>query len=158
MQTASSSRILAVSPEQVWGLVADLRTVRAYNPAVASVDILTDSPTGLGAQRRCHFHDGTDVREEVVANEPGARLRLVLSEYSLPMKALESELWLAPTADGGTEVTFSIHYEMKMGIIGRALGATAVRSKLIKTTELVLAGLAHHLQTGETVEPGFKAA
>ncbi len=158
MQTASSTLVVDASPERVWALIADLRTVRNYNPSVKSVDILTDSPTGLGSQRRCHFHDGTDVREEVVTSDPAGCLRLVLSEFSLPMNRLESEFSLAPTPDGRTEVTFAIHYEMKMGILGRAVGAVVVKGKLVKTTATMLAGLAHHLATGDVVEPGFKAA
>jgi ribosome-associated toxin RatA of RatAB toxin-antitoxin module len=158
MQTASSTLVVDAPIERVWALIADLRTVRDYNPSVKSVDILTTSPTGLGAIRRCHFHDGTDVLEEVVTSDSGARLRLVLSEYALPMKRLESEFSLVTTAGDRTEVTFSIHYEMKLGILGQALSAIVVNGKLVKTTATMLAGLAHHLATGETVEPGFKAA
>jgi ribosome-associated toxin RatA of RatAB toxin-antitoxin module len=157
METASSTRTIDASPEQVWALVSDVRTVRAYNPAVASVDLLSEHPSGLGARRRCRFHDGTDVVEEVVVSEPRARIRLELSEFSLPMKRLEAELSQVPTADGRTELTFSIHYEMKLGLLGRALAALAVQGKLEKTTATMLAGIAHHLATGEVVEPGTLA-
>lgn len=139
-------------------MISDLRTVREYNAAVRSVDLLTEATGGLGAQRRCHFHDGTDVREEVIGLDEGSRIRLALSEYSMPMKRLESELSLVPTADGGTEVTFAIHFEMKLGVLGSMFASAAVVPKLTKVTASALAGLDHHLRTGETVEPGSLAA
>ena len=158
MQEAHTTRTIHATPEQVWNLVSDLRTVQQYNPTVTSVDLLTDAAGGLGAQRRCHFADGTDVREEIIASDEGQRLRLSLSEFSLPMKQLESEITLAPTADGKTQVTFTIAYDMKLGLLGRAMGATVVHHQLGKATAKMVAGMAHHLATGEEVGPDFKAA
>lgn len=158
MQTASSTRIVRADPETVWGLVSDVRTVQRYNPTVASVDVLGDATSGVGASRRCNFVDGTDVREVVVAADPRERLRLELSEFSLPMKRLESEIQLSPgPEDGTTEVTFAIDYDMKLGPLGKALGATVIKNQLGKVTARVLAGMDHHLATGETIGPDFVA-
>ena len=45
-----------------------------------------------------------------------------------------------------------------IALLVASLGVLAVNRKLVETTATMLAGMAHHLATGETVEPGFKAA
>jgi ribosome-associated toxin RatA of RatAB toxin-antitoxin module len=158
MQQAASTLMVPASREQVWALLSDVTTVARWNPAVATADLLSDRPTGLHAARRCHFHDGSAVREELVDLDEGRRLRMRLTEYSMPMKSLEAEFALAAAGEGQTEVTFTVHYEVKWGALGRLMGATMVRRELLKMTGRVLAGLRHHLATGETVGKDFVAA
>lgn len=157
MQHVTVTRGVQASPAQVWALISDLTTVDRYHPMVKSVDLLSDEPSGLAASRRCNFHDGSDVREEVVAVEDGERIHISLSEFSMPMKQLEAEWRVASRSDGTTDVTFEISYLMKMGFVGKALGATAVRGKLRKMMSSVLSGLDRHLATGESIGPTFKA-
>jgi len=87
----------------------------------------------------------------------GQRVRLSLSGFSLPMLKLEAEFTIAPAADGLTETTFLIAYRMKYGLLGRLMGAVAVRRQLRQLTGKVLAGLNHHAATGEIVGKDFVA-
>jgi len=157
MQHVSATRIIHATPAEIWTLVGDVTTVSRWHPAVQTADLLSDKPTGLGAARRCNFYDGTSVREEVVDLDEGHRVRLQLSEFSVPMKRLEAEVSLAPTVDGQTEATFELFYEVKFGLLGKLLGATAIRRELRGVAGKVLAGLGHHLSTGELVGKDFKA-
>lgn len=159
MQAAGTTKIIHASPSKVWALIADVGTIVTYHPTVWAVDVLGDRTTGVGAERRCHFTDGTNVREEVTHSEPERRLHIVLSEFSMPMNKLESDWILEPGPElGTTKVTFEIQYEMKLGILGAALGALAVNGQLRKATTSVLEGLDKHLTTGETVGPQERAA
>jgi ribosome-associated toxin RatA of RatAB toxin-antitoxin module len=155
MQHASNTRRVHASPEAVWALVADVTTIDRYHPSVKSADLLSPAATGVGATRRCNFHDGSDVREEVVEMEEGRRVKLALSEFSLPMKRIEAEFQVAPADDGLADVTFTVSYEVKYGPLGRLLGATVVRKQLRAMTARVVAGLDHHLRTGERVGQDF---
>lgn len=158
MQHVTATRLVPASPEKLWALLSDVTTVARWNPAVASAELLSERPTGLHAARRCHFYDGGSVREEVVDLAEGRRVRLALTEFSLPMKRLEAEFSVAPIDDGQSEVGFTLHYEVKFGALGRLLGATVMRGELKKMTARVLAGLGHHASTGEEVGKGFVAA
>ncbi len=155
MQHASSTRAVHAPPEKIWALISDVTTIDRYHPSVERADLLSAQPTGLGATRRCNFYDGTNVREEVVDLDGGKRIRLALSEFSVPMKQLEAELRLVPGAGDTTDVTFEISYVMKWGILGQIMGATAVRRQLTQMTAKVLAGLDHHVSTGERVGKDF---
>lgn len=156
MQHAQSTRRISAAPEAVWALVSDVTTVARYHPAVSSADLLSPNKTGLQAARRCNFYDGTAVREEVIDLDEGRRLRLGLSEFSLPMKRIEAETTIVPSPDGGSEVTFTIAYEVKYGVIGKLLGATAVRKQLTQVTAKYLAGIDYHLSTGEVVDQNVR--
>lgn len=152
MQQAHSTRLIEASPEALWALLSDVTTVARYHPAVQSAELLSPNKTGLGATRRCHFYDGTDVREEVIDLEEGRRLRLGLSEFSLPMKRLEAETTIIPTSDGKSQVTFTIAFEVEYGLLGKLLGGTVVRRQLAQVTARFLAGIDYHLTTGQLVD------
>lgn len=157
MQHAEAVRIIARSPEALWPLVSDVLAVQRWHPSVARAELLSVTSTGLGAARRCHFYDGTNVREEVVTLDEGRRVRMALSEFSVPMTRLEAEFQLTPTAEGQTEVRFGLDYVVKFGPLGRLLGATVMRGQLRKMAAKVLAGLEHHARTGEQVGKDFVA-
>ncbi|MFT4627943.1 MAG: ribosome-associated toxin RatA of RatAB toxin-antitoxin module [Myxococcota bacterium] len=156
-QRGRAVRVVRASPEAVWAIVSDVTTVAQYHPSVATADLLSASATGLGATRRCNFHDGSSVREEVVDVSEGRRVRLALSEFSVPMKRLEAEISLAPAPGGHTEVTFEIAFVIKGGALGQLMGALVVKRQLDAVAAKVLSGLDHHAATGETVGQDFGA-
>jgi len=158
VQHASSTRRINAAPERVWAIVSDVTTIHLWHPSVASADLLSERPTGMHAARRCNFRDGTNVREDVVEVDEGRRVRLALSEFSMPMKSLAAEFSVATAADGTSEVTFTIDFEVKYGVLGQLMGALMVRGQLEKLTAKVLGGLDHYLQTGENLGAGVAAS
>ncbi|MGH1340178.1 MAG: SRPBCC family protein [Nannocystales bacterium] len=155
MQNVTVTRIVHAEIKTVWDLVADVTRVVNWHPSVHRVDLLSENATGLGAARRCNFYDGTSVRETVTELDEGSRLKVVLSEYSLPMKTFEAEIRLQAMADGNTQVTFSMNYEMKFGIFGKAMNALMVRGQMTKLMSSVLSGLDQHGATGEIIGEDF---
>ncbi len=157
MNSVTVTRIVRAPLSEVWAEVSDVTTVVDWHPAVRTVDLLSDRPTGLDAARRCNFHDGTSVVERVVAIEEGRRLKLVLSEFSMPIHRFEAEITLSESSDG-TQVTFVLSYEMKYGVLGSLMNALMVKGQMAKLMGSVLGGLDHHVRTGEIVGADFVAA
>jgi uncharacterized protein YndB with AHSA1/START domain len=157
MQTVTARRLIPVNVAVLWPLISDVTQIAHWHFNIARVDLLSRSATGTGAARRCNFHDGTNVREDVVAVEEGRNVRVELSEFSVPMKHIELEIALQEQSGGRTEATLTLRYVMKFGLVGKILGATAVRRELTGVANKLLAGLEHHATTGEDVGQGFFA-
>jgi ribosome-associated toxin RatA of RatAB toxin-antitoxin module len=157
MQTVSARRLIPVGAGILWPLISDVTQIAHWHFNIATVDLLSGRQTGVGAARRCNFHDGSSVREDVVAVEDGRKVRMELSEYSVPMKHLELEIALREQSKGVTEAILTLRYVMKFGVIGKIMGATAVRKQLTGVATKLLAGLEHHANTGEVVGKGFFA-
>lgn len=155
MQTVTARRLIPANAGVLWPLIADVTQIAHWHFNIARVDLLTRSATGVGAARRCNFHDGTSVREDVVAVEEGRKVRVELSEFSVPMKHIELEIALRDQSADDTEVMLTLRYVMKFGLIGKVLGATAVRKELTGVANKLLAGLEHHAKTGQDVGQGF---
>ena len=157
MQTVTARHLISVKAGILWPLISDVTQIAHWHFNIARVDLLSRSETGVGAARRCNFYDGTSVREEVVAVEEGHKVRVELSEFSVPMKHIELEIALQEQSDGDTEAMLTLRYVMKFGLIGKVLGATAVRKELTGVANKLLAGLEHHAKTGQDVGRGFFA-
>ena len=157
MQAATASRTVSAGLSALWPLIADVRQIANWHPSIASVDLLSSNPTGLNAARRCNFKDGTSVREEITDLADGKRIRFRLSEYSVPMKRLEVEFETSPVSNQATNVTLTLHYVVKFGIVGRLLGATVMRRELTKMAGRMLDGLVAHAAAGSEMAFGAKA-
>jgi len=155
MQHARATRIIHAAPATLWPLIADVTTIDRWSSAVDTVDLLSEKPMGLGAARRCNFYDGSSVREDIVELEETKRVRLRLSEFSVPMKRLEAEISIRPLGEGQSEVSFEMYYEVKWGVLGKMMGATVVRRMMSKVASSSLAGLDHHVSTGEIIGKSF---
>ncbi|MCO4771110.1 MAG: SRPBCC family protein [Deltaproteobacteria bacterium] len=151
MNSITATRNIPANAATVWALVSDVTTVQAFHPRVQTVDLLSDAATGLGATRRCNFYDGTSVVEVVDSIEEGRRVHLTLSEYDVPMKSFEAAITLKPLTGGQTQVSMILTYSMKFGVLGKLMDVAMVRGQMSKLMNEVLAGMAHHLRTGETV-------
>ena len=158
LQSAGATRVIHAPLPHVWTVAADVTTVTRWHPAVADADLLSPHATGLGATRRCHFHDGTNVREEVVEVDEDRRVRLRISEFSAPLVRLEVEITLARTTTNQTQARFALHYQLKGGVLGQLLGATLLRREMSKVANRALAGLGHYTATSEPVTKDFVSA
>ncbi len=158
MPAVTVTRNLSSPPAAAWTAIADVTKVANWHPKVDRVDLLSESATGLGAARRCNFYDGTSVVERVTDVADGRRVKLELSEFSMPLAHATVEVEITPTASGGTQATFVLDYAMKFGVFGKLMDAVMVRGQMSKMLGSVLAGLDHHLATGDVVGEDFVAA
>jgi len=67
-----------------------------------------------------------------------------------PMKSMASEFSIR--LDGKeTLATMTVNFQMKFGLIGALMERLMVRRKISKQIQITLAGLKHHVETGELV-------
>jgi ribosome-associated toxin RatA of RatAB toxin-antitoxin module len=158
MQTVTVTRLIEADLHTVWGQISDVTLVANWHPAVQTVDLLSSSPVGLGATRRCNFYDGSDVVEEIIEVPDDHSIRIRISGFSGPISSFET-LWTAhATASGATQVTVLMSYEMKYGILGTAMNLLVVQGRMPRLVGKVLAGLERHVATGEVIDRQFRAA
>ena len=57
---------LNASPDMVWAELSRFMHINDIAPEVASVDALSKNETGVGANRRCNFANGSSMVEKVL--------------------------------------------------------------------------------------------
>lgn len=151
-----ATRVLDAPHDKVWNLISDLRRVKYYHPKVRNVHMLSPNKQGLGATRVCHFHDGTQIREEVTEADD-EHIHMILSDYSVPFKKFSADLHAVPLQDGSkTQVSMTMHYQVKYGPLGYLMGITVMPLAVRSLLNNVLAGMEYHLETGKTVDQDFQ--
>ena len=110
--------------------------------------------TGVGATRRCEFDaEGRRwVDEQVEAFDPAARrMRVAMLEgtFRPPVRDLVATITVTPSGDDHSIV--DLRMDMDGTLLQRALAATVVRAKLTPALEALLAGIEHHVVTGQDV-------
>lgn len=151
MPRANRTLQVANPIDQVWKVLGDFQSVHRYHPMVARVDKLSDHDRGDGAVRRCHFEDGTSVVETVIDWQDGTRYTVQLSEFSMPLAAATATLQVRAIDDQNSEVSIEMNFTPKFGPVGWVMGQVMMRPMMKRMFGRVLAGLAHHVETGEPV-------
>ncbi len=86
--------------------------------------------------------------------EDGRRLVYdVTKGLPFPMKSLTND-WSIEASAGSTVVTLEQTFEVKLGPLGSLL-VPVIRKQMGKEMTVTLAGLKHHVETGELVDTGF---
>ncbi len=124
MNTVAVSQVITATPDKVWKYVSD------FSDASHQMIAVTDTQTS-GDTRVVSFKNGHQVSEKLIANDPQISLRWSQETQQgfIPIKNVEEEITLKPTADG-TEVGFLFHYDTKMGPMGWLMNLMMVRGKL----------------------------
>lgn len=130
---------------RVWALLADLEAVGRYNPTVRAASLVGGPRSGVGARRACELAPSGRVVERVTRWEEGRALGLEVAESDWPIRYMR---WVTRVeADGdGARITQELEYEVKFGLLGRALDALVMRRKLTATLDSVLASLVRHAE------------
>lgn len=119
---------IAAPPEVVWSALADMTSVRHYNPLVERVFLLAGPLSGPGAARRCEGPQGAFV-ERVGAWERGRSITIDLVESGWPVRGMR---WTTSVRadDAGTLMTQTTEYKPKFGPLGALLDRVVLRRKL----------------------------
>ncbi|HEY2536703.1 MAG TPA: SRPBCC family protein [Solirubrobacteraceae bacterium] len=145
MPTASRTRKIAASPEELWETIRDPHHLPRWWPRVNRVEDVTDTEftevliTGAGKYVRADFTLATcDEHERRLCWEQ----RLQDSPFARLLKSAETEVRLKALGDGltqGTEVTIELRQSLN-GFFSR-FGAYMVRRAANKTIDEALDGL-----------------
>lgn len=139
--------------DAVWASLADFSGVWKYNPSVASSRSLSVADRGVGAERRCELtFGGAAVEERIVEwSETGHyAVEIFDGDRMPPIKNVTGRLAVREDGDGSI-VSGAMSYETKLGPIGTLMDRLIISKKFGGAWSGMLAGLKHHVETGETV-------
>jgi len=137
--------------EKVWEVLADFGGVSKWAPSVTHSVSSTEANRGVGCERQCDIPGFGTLKERVTEWEEGQRISFSVEGVG-PMKSMLNEISVSPKGDR-TLVTFTVDFRMKFGPVGAIMDRLVVRRQMRKLAELTLAGLKHHVETGELVTP-----
>jgi uncharacterized protein YndB with AHSA1/START domain len=156
MSLVSKSAIVRAPHSRVWEAIADVGQIAQWHPGVERSPVVSNQRSGLGATRRVELYDGSSAVEEVTGLDEGRSLTVVMSEHSMPLSRGAATFVVEDAGDGTTRVTMSLDYEMKYGAFGWLMNNLMLRPIVGKLLSSMIAGLDHHLVTGEAIERGWK--
>lgn len=119
---------LDARPEAVWQELSRFMQIGDICPAITKVDALTEGDIRVGAKRRCHFENGSNLVEQITEWTPGKGYRVQLQEVDpMPLKEAYADLHVEPAANGQSTVTWGMDYRVKFGPLGWLLGQTMMK-------------------------------
>ena len=145
------TRDIQASKESVWITLKDFAGIHKYNPGVKSSELLTRQPMGLGAQRICHFYDGTSLKETITHYTEHKGYRFELSEFSLPLKQAFTEFAIGPMGEHDCRVTVTLSFTPKFGPLGWVMAKLIMKPMLTKALKGLTKGLEGHVKSGKFV-------
>ncbi len=149
MPTVTRQIEIDAPTDRVWAVLSDFGGVYKWNPTVTHSSLIEDQGTGVGAQRTCTVAGFGDITERATAWEEGKSMSVDISGAPMLKRAVGN---IAVEGRGdATLVTARVDYQTGWGPIGALMGATIMKRKFGQTFEQTLAGLRHHVLTGEEV-------
>lgn len=149
--TTFKKQIAINSPKQkVWEIVSDLGSIYKFNPGVSKSYYTTDKTEGIGAARICELQPAGKIIETVTnwIEGSGFLLRIDPLEKAPPVKNFSGFFELEKLNNHETQVSVTINYEMKLGVIGHLLNNLIIQSKMEDSIEHLLEGLKIHSEKG----------
>ncbi|MCD4657807.1 MAG: SRPBCC family protein [Planctomycetes bacterium] len=140
-----------VPAEKIWQVLADFSSVERFAVTIKTSPIVNDVKSGLGAKRKCTFNNGSSLVEEIIDFREGQGFKMVLSDYSLPLKSMHSEMGIRKIDENISEIYMSTDFVVKGGPLGRLMGHFLMRPAMKGVFKKLLSGLAYHCVTGKLV-------
>ncbi len=142
--------------ERVWEVLADFGEVEKWSPTVTHSALVGELANGVGSERSCALTGIGDITERVIAWDGGKGFTIEI--FGAPIVKSLRSAW---SIEGrGDQTVVSVRAEFEPNVIPDA-GApdeAAIIAGINETVEQTLAGLRHHVQTGELVGTEVPAA
>lgn len=153
MRSATATVEIQAPAEQVWKILADFGHISLFNPNVADNRLTSDAFEGIGAPRHCDLSRSVH-RGGVTSWEDGHSYTVdIYDGVRNPFAKALGTLAVAPVSDTTSTASMTIEWKAKggmlSGLIDRGLG---IQNQ--KAIAGALAGLKHHVETGELVGAG----
>lgn len=143
--------------ETVWEIIADLSSFADYHPYLTNSAYTSEQRGGVGARRICEIGDQMKFEETVMEWYEGQGYMVsanFLAGQAPPIRDYRGTLLLKPF-EQGTVVSMASKYQPKYGVLGLILDALFIKRAYKKTITNILAGLNHHIETGEMITQDF---
>ena len=150
MTTFKKQITVDASKQKVWEIVSNLRDIYKFHPGVSKSYYTTDNTEGVGAARICELQPAGKILETVKNWEDGSGFLLQIDpiEKAPPVKEFSGHFQLEEVNTHTTQVSLTIKYEMKLGLIGDFLNKLIIRSKMEEGIDALLTGLKVHTENG----------
>ena len=139
------------SAEKVWQVLDDYAGVEKFSIGIDKSPLIGDKKTGLGAIRHCIFHDQSSLHEEIIEYQAYKSFKVVLSNFTVPMKFMHAAFNVEKLSDTSCKVTMNMDFEVKFGLLGQILGALVISRLIKRVNKDLLLGLAYYTVTGKTL-------
>lgn len=138
--------------EQVWPALADFGGISAWNPNVKASRLTSTRDEGAGMTRECRLTPMGVVQEEVTEWVEGRMMTIEITDFkNVPaMRSAVAVLELSPRGDR-SRVDMRMDYEVGLGAVGAGMNSVMMKRQFGKAVTTLLAGLKHHIETGEQV-------
>ncbi len=139
MAEVSVTKIINAPVSAVWESWDDYANIDKFHPGLSDSHLIAGSEkTGLGARRQCNLADGKNyLLEEVIGYTPQKQLVLDIYEMTFPLKSAKATINFKAVDDNRSEVTMSIVFTPKMGVIGKMM-TPMMRKQFTKTIASIL--------------------
>ncbi|MGH1490315.1 MAG: SRPBCC family protein [Acidimicrobiales bacterium] len=152
MTTINRSVTINASAEEVWPALADFGGIAAWNPNVKTSKLTSSQQLGEGITRECQLFPMGTVQERVSEWTDGRMMTIDIYEFrNVPaMRSASAVLELEPNG-ANTRVNIAMTYEVGLGPLGAGMNAMMMKRQFERTATSMMAGLKHHVETGQDV-------
>ncbi|RKF14494.1 SRPBCC family protein [Alginatibacterium sediminis] len=140
-----------VPAEKVWQVLEDYSSIEMFAMTIKSSASANEISSGLGAKRTCTFNDGSSLVEEIIEYEEGQGYKMDISNHSMPLKSMQSEMKVTPIDENSSEIYMSADFVVKGGPLGWVMGQLIMQPVMKSIFKKVMTGLAYHSLTGEII-------
>jgi uncharacterized membrane protein len=135
----------------VWQVLADFGSAEKWAPTVDQSRCSSENQRGVGARRVLRTSTGHVTEERVTAWNEGHAFTFEIPDGLPTGIVMLRETWSVENSTNGTDVAVTMDYQMQDGAIYRILERLMVGRVLKNMLVQNLAGLKHHIETGEAV-------
>ncbi len=144
---------ISAPTDKVWQVLADFGGAEKWAPTVVQSRCSTKLDRGVGAKRILTTSRGDVTEEAIVEWNEGRSFTFEIPAGLASIIRQLRETWSVENSSAGTDVVVIMDYQMKDGVLNSILDSLVVRRELGRILTQNLAGLKHHIETGERVSP-----
>ena len=116
------SKRIKLPADQIWAVLKDFDSIERTSHAIEKSPLLAGKVSGVGTKRKCYFYDGKTVVEQISEYHEGESFKMVLSEFSMPLKSIEAEMKVKKVDENVCDISMSMDFVVKGGFFGQILG------------------------------------
>ncbi len=152
--TSIIREVVIKAPRQhVWDTISDFGNVYRMGPTISKSYLTSEKISGIDTTRHCDFTMmGAAVDERITGWDEGKRLEIGFDNWdNMPgMASMSAEFSLTDEGEN-TRMRAIMNYELGMGVVGKMMNSAMVKPMNTKNWDSFVAGIRHHIETGEEV-------
>ncbi len=136
--------------DRVWSALSDFGGIDRWSPVINHSASVDGTERGVGPERACKVKGlFPDVVKRTMEWDEGHGYSFEIEGAPMLRKALST--WSIEATGDSTIVTARLEYQTSMGPIGALMGATIMKRMMNGNLRESLAGLKHHVETGDLI-------